>query len=520
VYIVRSVAPCVLIFTLLVAQVSAGPMSLLPPKLQETIVAREIGTALNKQLPIRLDAGTAYPTVDVLPGGPFVPKRLHVTAATLQQPLLPGDYVIATAAFCTQYSVHRPGAGVAYKLGPLQGREAEALSALIWRGTIKGVPIGQLQSVSWSFQSGLTYSQMPAAYQQTIDQLIPDFKGLLRDDFVQNIENIYQRAAQASPSVPPLDALLSKLGSAGELLLSAKRQREIILQNYTSDQIRNQRLFDGQAGVLEGVAAASGPWTASVPGVYERFRVVNGWQGTNDLEVRVVTPARERTMRRRAGLAGTGSASSGGPTLLQLFGMAVAPNSNPGESITGRTAIGYSIGAPTQALITAPILDQSDTELVRVYIWKWKSHPVPKYIGEPRVSFGHVLIQDSQGQVLSAFPKHGINSKHLNLSIRRTLIEEGQPAAGFIVTMPNPPAFHAAMRRFQSETLYSKWRLFPNGPGETNCVDAAFRVLKAGGVDLGAEPRALTPGALKAMLDSIARSGKASKLPEPPLLQF
>src|SRR5476649_365691 len=75
---------------------------------QTAAAQRAVGQVLNTELPIRLDAKNLYPTVDVLPGGPFNPKPLTFTPATAAQPLAPGDYEVHVLAFCTEYSIHRP----------------------------------------------------------------------------------------------------------------------------------------------------------------------------------------------------------------------------------------------------------------------------------------------------------------------------------------------------------------------------------------------------------------------------
>ena len=86
-------------------------------------------------------------------------------------------------AFCSEYSVHHPGNGVAYQPGPIQGKAADAIAMLLWRGTIeKGRAPRELQTVSWAIQSGLTYAKMPKTYQAVIDDVIPDFRDRLGDD--------------------------------------------------------------------------------------------------------------------------------------------------------------------------------------------------------------------------------------------------------------------------------------------------------------------------------------------------
>ncbi len=154
-----------------------NPFTALADAAKEKLAEQAIEKLLNDQLPLTLNANDVYPTVANLPGGPFNPTPLKLTAGQLNQPLAPGDYTINTLDFCSEYSVHVPGAGVAYVLGPYEGKAAGAIGALIWRGTVQySINPNSLQAISWAIQSGLTYSQMPKSYQAIVDQVIPDFK--------------------------------------------------------------------------------------------------------------------------------------------------------------------------------------------------------------------------------------------------------------------------------------------------------------------------------------------------------
>src|SRR5580700_9956471 len=227
-----------------------------PDALKQKATELAIRNVLDDQLPLRLDATTIYPTVAVLPGGPFKPTPLHLSAADMDSPLPPGDYTMQTLAFCMEYSVHQPGMGTAYVLAPLQGKAADAIGTLLWRGTIQmNKDRQQLQAVSWAIQSGLTYSQMPKAYQAVIDAVIPEYKGEISGNFVQQVQQTYQTAAKGT-HLPPLEQLLGNLGQPGQLALSAMKQQQVLLRKDTSDQLREQTLFRGQeSGVYTPVKA-------------------------------------------------------------------------------------------------------------------------------------------------------------------------------------------------------------------------------------------------------------------------
>ncbi len=268
-----------------------NPLAALENAAKEKAAEEALTKVLNDNLPLTLNAKDVYPTVTTLPGGPFSPTPLKLTADQLDQPLPPGDYTINTLDFCSQYSVHQPGAGVSYVLGPYEGKAAGAIGSLIWRGTEQyHIAPQSLQAVSWAIQSGLTYDQMPKSYQAIVDQVIPDLKSEITGDFVTNLENTYNSLARAA-SLPPLDTILAKLGAPGQLALDAELQRHILTAQNTSDQIKEQTLFQGQeSGIYTPVKAENGPWTERVAGqVYMKLLIAGGNMATNNvMQIRVM----------------------------------------------------------------------------------------------------------------------------------------------------------------------------------------------------------------------------------------
>ena len=297
-----------------------------------------------------------YPTVANLPGGPFNPQPLKLTADELNQPLAPGDYTINTLDFCSEYSVHAPGAGVAYVLGPYEGKAAGAIGALIWRGTVQyQINPNSLQAVSWAIQSGLSYTQMPKTYQGIIDRVIPDYKSEINGDFVSNLETTYNSAARTA-KLPPLDTILAKLGKPGELALSAERQRAILLAQGTNDQLRDQTLFQGQqSGLYTPVKAENGPWTERVKGqVYMKLLIAGGNMATNNvLQIRIMPPAVQNAQRQfnRPHLVLAGYSQSDEPQWPAELGVKLYHLQTLLEGM-----LGYSQGQGAQALGQVPVV--------------------------------------------------------------------------------------------------------------------------------------------------------------------
>lgn len=324
-------------------------------KVKTEAVTKSMGTILNDQLPLTLDANSTYPTVATLPGPPFHPLALTLNAAQLDQPLPPGDYIIQIFAYCTEYSVHRPGAGTAYELAPIQGKAAGAITNLLWRGNAQGRPAQQLQAVSWAIQSGLRYAQMPTTYQAVIDAVIPDFKSQLDGDFFSNLQDSYASMSKGM-KLPPMDNLLAGMGKPGELALSAERQRAALQRANTTDQIREQVLFQGQdAGVIMPTKAQNGPWTVRVPNqVYMRYTIVGGnMAGNNTMEIRIL-PAGATAAASKIG----GRLVNASFKTSRAAPQAAAP---PPTSPSGTTAgnIGYPVGTGAQDLVPVPVLTQT-----------------------------------------------------------------------------------------------------------------------------------------------------------------
>jgi hypothetical protein len=338
-----------------------NPLGSVENTLKQKALEASISKLLNSELPINLNAKALYPTVNSLPGGPFVPQQIAISEATGDQPLAPGDYEVKVTAFCTEYSIHRPGKGVAYQLGPLQGKAAGAVANIIWRGMFAGVTPQQIMGLTWAIQSGITYDQMPQNYKQLIDQLIPDYKSQISSDFVQQVEDSYSQVAKQT-KLPPLSQLLGGMGEAGKLMLSAQQQRNALLQQNTSDEIKEQTLFAGQeSGVYTPVKVEEGPWTVRIPGVaYMRYQINGGnLASDNVLQIRILPELNKSAAKRTQQAAvvevsyqpqGSADATSG--TNSSLFNLLGVKRTANGVDASGM--IGYPTGEGAQDLGVGP----------------------------------------------------------------------------------------------------------------------------------------------------------------------
>ena len=89
--VVLALAIILTAFQLLGPRFLAEPVGQVGEVILETMAKKTLGELLDKQLPLTLDANAIYPTVNTLPGGPFRPQPLRLTADDMDKPLPPGE---------------------------------------------------------------------------------------------------------------------------------------------------------------------------------------------------------------------------------------------------------------------------------------------------------------------------------------------------------------------------------------------------------------------------------------------
>ena len=352
---------------------------------------------LHQHLPLVLDANNAYPTVpdqDML-GGPFHPRTLPITLNTLTKPLPPGDYVLPMTFFCSEYSVHRGGNGIAYQLGPAQGTAAKAISTLLWRGMLTGHKPQELQSVSWAIQGSVAYDKMPPKYRALVDQLIPEMKNQVNGQAFADIEDGFQgKVNKITKKISEgigkgtggfvhadikvdveLNQSFKRLGQVGRSALDGEKLNTIFTAAFPSDEARDQALYAGQGQQTAALPAANGPWSVKVPGVaYMRFIVHGGnLQGDNVMQIRILPPRTsqawvdERPHLVLAGYDQTQQSTPSSPSVIALFNGSVNQaalsqcQATPvNQQVCSAQAVSmdgemcYSIGTGAQACIATP----------------------------------------------------------------------------------------------------------------------------------------------------------------------
>jgi hypothetical protein len=270
------ISTVVLTSTLLIA---CSSIPGLPSNLQTMLtgpIFNQVNKLLGDELPLNIDINTAFP--EVSPPANFNPRQIDCSTDNARMALAPGDYTCKVATFCMNHGAGGPGRGIAFKLGALQGKQATAMSAMYARGAFAGTSHQALQSISWSMQSSLPVSQMPAEHQAIVRQLIPEYVQSFEGDFLRKIES----TLSSIPGAPSVDSLLSKAGGAGQTIQEIRRSREMIKQNAHNYQALTQWVSATETG------NSVSPWAQISQNVIAQLVIEGGYSGLNQFNFRVL----------------------------------------------------------------------------------------------------------------------------------------------------------------------------------------------------------------------------------------
>ena len=251
--------------------------------------------------PIEIDPDRAYPTVETPPGSPFhaasyasntiIAQLAHSSDGTVRLP--PGDYSIPILLYCTSIHVADTQHGLSYRLLPLEGKRASLLIALMSRAPAAHVPFQALQPLIWQIEGGLSYAQLPRQSQQLVDQLVPELKGQLNEDFVSALEKKLNATEFLIRQLPlPGPARASAQQAAAQIAAMIQRYsitRDMLLRyadNYNA-------LAQQMVHIIPGTAPKAGPttWSQINSRVYAHITGGSVWQEMAKLEVRVLPSA-------------------------------------------------------------------------------------------------------------------------------------------------------------------------------------------------------------------------------------
>lgn len=216
-------------------------------------------------------------------------------------------------------------------MAPLEGKRAPVLIALESRAAAAHVPFQPLQQLIWQIMGGLSYSEIPPQSQQLVDQLIPEYKNQIKEDFIETLQKNTHKLDWLCKSLPGVCKASAELDA---LIQRYQQTRQTLLQNINNFEALSRQLVN----VLPGTAQNSGPasWSRVSPRVYARLTDGNVFGQLGHLEIRVLP----------SNALGAAASGSSGKVLAASFG----PNET--SSITGA---GTDLAeVPLQAMLAYP----------------------------------------------------------------------------------------------------------------------------------------------------------------------
>lgn len=250
-----------------------------------SLIKDQLRSFLKDEIPITGTEHKLYPTTLQVPGGQFTPQTLYLNALNSSQVIPPGDYEIPVHYYCTKvYTLN--GAGNRYRLARLNGRLSNVLSTLYQRASLNKVPIQDVQVLSWSIQSGVSYDNLSSSSKQLVNQLIPDYRQQLEGSFTDKTIKYWNSISQLTP-LPSFDATLNQLGDIGKFAQSLLRARqEIINTNFSYGALANAFVIPQDVNLPGGMETT--PWSQINEQVYLRFIAPKGALNDGVAQVRII----------------------------------------------------------------------------------------------------------------------------------------------------------------------------------------------------------------------------------------
>jgi hypothetical protein len=322
-------------------------------------IIQSMGATFFAEQPVRVSASDAYPTVAILPGGPFRPvsqaslQLLFAQARDGRVRLPAGDYALSVMTYCMNLHAHAPHRNK-YRLAPITGKWADIVAALNGRVGTRYSP-GAVQVLSWSLQAGMKYSEMSSRSRQIVDAVLPEFKPRLQQSFYEILQQRWAQLSANVHGVPSFEQALNQLGDVGKAIREVRDARNTLIANANNfDRIAAQFANIGTPRIA-GIHGPT-PWSVIAPGVYARMRNRGSLLSLGVLQIRVTSQVASTELRvASAGTQGlgktvadAGTASVPIPTYagspdaaVQPLSMTPRPGNEPDPRLSGGT---YSVG--------------------------------------------------------------------------------------------------------------------------------------------------------------------------------
>jgi hypothetical protein len=289
-----------------------------------------------------------FETLARLPGTEFQPQFNKIISYDINANLvlLPGDYIIPVITFCMKSNGQSPD-NHNYVLSQMYGARSKIIRELNLRALPKFTP-QDIQILSWSLQSGLSYQELTKTSQQIIDQILPEKKSELKTSIYKKVVNDWNRLSEQSQGlIPSFDDVSSKflyqIGSSGKKLAELREFRNV-LKNTGHDFEKLSQLLIELPGALNQMSQTETPWSRIKDNVYARFLTHGHYLDIGQIQIRVLPPIRQ-----------INSEQSSFAT-LDLTSWQADPLSNGIQPLSFSPLFGYGGVLVVPAIAEAPIL--------------------------------------------------------------------------------------------------------------------------------------------------------------------
>lgn len=297
---------------------------------------------------------SSYQLITKLPGVPYDLK--NVTRGELSFDangnfLMPaGDYAIPVITYCMKQSGASPS-GHIYSLSKLEGTRALMIRELNLRGPSR-YRTEDIQIVSWSLQTGLSYDEMTKFSQKIIDDVIPQFKNQLKDSFLSTLEKKWNQISSVSHGVLPTfddssEDLLFELGDVGKKIIEFRKFKEL-LRDVGHDYSRLSEIIN-TTSLLNKKEITETQWSQISKNVYARFVTEGHFGDIGFIQIRIL--ANEKTIEKKREVNAVLSYEE----VVDLFSLLANPNSDSVQPLTFTPLYGSAGVLILPALMDNPV---------------------------------------------------------------------------------------------------------------------------------------------------------------------
>jgi hypothetical protein len=303
-----------------------------------------------EEAPVTSPERSSYPSTRELPGSSFSPNKVTqgelLYDANGKLLLSSGDYVIPVMTFCMNPSGKSPD-GHIYSLSKLEGKRAAIIRSLNLLAPPK-FSIQDIQIVSWSLQTGLSYQEMTGTTQKIIDDVIPQFKPLLTESFLSVLEKKWNRVSSSSRGLLPTfeDSFNDFAGELGEVGQKIKDLREFKERLHESghDYSRLSELIEITSN-LNKKEISETSWSKISSNVYARFVTDGHYQQIGFVQIRILVEGKKREV----------SSISNKKTTVDLASLLANPNTGSVQPLAFSPLYGFAGVLTVPALAEVPL---------------------------------------------------------------------------------------------------------------------------------------------------------------------